>query len=77
MLSIQTVESYETAARRFCELTGVNPDQQVPVAGDIVGNMMTMVHRTRPMWMTVAQQMQQTQLMFDCMKDTSIIRADA
>ena len=69
-MATQSVKQYEAAARRYCEMTGQDPEQPVSIPGDVHGNVMTLVYRTEPLWKSVAQQMQGLSLMLKCMGES-------
>jgi hypothetical protein len=68
-MKIQTNEHYEAAARRYCVITGANPEQPVSIPGDIHNGTMTLIHRTVPLWRTIASQMLELSLMLECINE--------
>lgn len=68
-MTAKSVQQYEAAARRYCEMIGANPEEPSQIPGDI-HNTMTMVYRTEPLWQSVARQMQQMSLLLKCMGET-------
>lgn len=66
-METQAVSQYEKAARRYCEMTGQQPDAAVPICGDTQNGMMTLAYRATPAWVIIASEMSKMSLMLKCM----------
>jgi hypothetical protein len=69
-MATQPIKQYEAAAKRYCEMTGQDPEQPVSIPGDVQGNVMTLIYRTEPLWQSVARQMQGLALMLKAMGES-------